>query len=341
MAGESAEGPPVPLNQTASVDVDQALKNAGVPGLDLKARQDVNDVLKNAEVKPEIFGGMENDPRIGTIKEELTGAWELLHGSRFDKDGVLRGAYQDYIFGNPADLKQDKKPVSLDDRAKQVFRERFPDDARTYDEQEKIRVYDNPNQDPALKSVEEEILRRTNTDPEVSQARTNYGQVWTKVHGRFSMNAWNNFTRQYPEKAAAYKDRFGPLQQVFEGQERLRHYQEQQSQVASNRAQGLEGSGNYQAGITGGLSIQPDISEVTPEQPERFDPTILLRTESIAVDDFFNLDRDNIYGTLHTLAGIHRDPKIRERAQRIIDLIMGGKENYLQKYPGSTTINFL
>lgn len=165
------------------------------------------------------------------------------------------------------------------------------------------------------------------------------------------MKAWDDFTRQYPEKAAAYKDRFRPLQQTFEGQERLRRYQEQKAQLTSNRAQGLEGSSASQSGATGGgLSLPPDIGETiqeppvqpqtSPEQSRQFDPTILLKTENVGVDDFFNLDRDEVYGTLHKLAGIHPDQKVREKAQKIIDLIFAGKESYLQNNPGSTTINF-
>lgn len=175
MPGEAAEGQPAPINNSFKTQTEGVLEKAGV-------NPDPRSGLSNEVVGGLTIEGMENDPRISTIKQELTRAWELLHGSRFDKAGILSGDFQEYIYGNPADLKQGKNPASLDDRAKQVFRERFPDDARAYDEQEKVKIYDDPNQDPSLKSVEEEILRRTNTDPEVNQARTKYGEVWTRVH---------------------------------------------------------------------------------------------------------------------------------------------------------------
>ncbi len=296
--------------------------------------------------------GMENDPKIETIKQELTGAWELLHGSRYDKDGVLRGDYQDFLFGNPADARAGKKTLSLDDRAKQVFRERFSDDARAYDEREKVRIYDDLNQDPALKAVETEISRRTNTDSEVAQARAHYGEVWNKVYGLHSMNAWRNFATDYPEKATGYKDKFPPIQQVFEGQERLRQYQEEQTQSVSNRSQGLEGNGTNQPGVPGGLSLPPDIGTTTQEaapanapkpqqeQPQQFDPTALLSAESMSVDDFYGLNGEQVYNSLRGIAATHHDENIRRKAQKILDLTEFGKDNFLKNNPGATSIDF-
>lgn len=44
-------GQPAPLNPQARADVNEALKNAGVPGLDAKARQDIDDALVAGKVE--------------------------------------------------------------------------------------------------------------------------------------------------------------------------------------------------------------------------------------------------------------------------------------------------
>lgn len=318
-SGPGAEGQPAPLNPQARADVNDALRNAGVAGLDPKAGVNT-DVIGKLSIE-----GLEDDPRIGQIKKELTDGWELLHRSRFDKNGVLRGDFQDYVYGNPADQREGKKPVSLEDRAKRVFEERFPGDAKAYAEKEKTRIYEDPNQDPALKLVEEEILRRTNTDLEVTQAKTKYGEVWAKVLGRFSMSAWNDFTRQYPDKAAAYKDKFQPLQQTFEGQERLRQFREQQAQAEA----------------IGGLAMPLPDESVRSEQPQPFDPSILLSKDSISLDEFFGLDRDQVYGSMHRIAGTANNESMRKKAQHIIDLLYQGKDDFLKNNQGATNINLI
>lgn len=85
-------------------------------------------------------------------------------------------------------------------------------------EQEKTKIYDRPEDDPAFVKFQEEITRATNIDTEAArqgqvgaiaqgEANSNYSNYWTRQNIRISMQRWNEFVRSYPEKAQAYGDK--------------------------------------------------------------------------------------------------------------------------------------
>ncbi len=345
-SGPGAEGQPAPLSPQARTDINAALKNAGVQGLDYSAKQDISAALSNASAEnltgssppfmenpgksapknerrrivnkgalPEdgqVMGGlaiegMGNDPRIERIKQELTEAWELLHGSRYGQDGVLRGDYQDYIFGNPADLKAGKRPTSLDDRVKQVFRERFPEDAKAYEERGKI--YEDPNKDPAIQAIEAQILQAANSDAEVNRARADYVNTWNNTYRRFSHEAWVNFVRLYPEKANAYRNKFAPLQQITGG-------------MAIPSEPSVTSTPTVFPTDTSRISPAPNPETSSPAQPsseqqKTLDLTTLMTADTVGIDDFFALDKDKTYNNARRLV-VHHDSKTRDRAQKFL-----------------------
>jgi len=54
------------------------------------------------------------------------------------------------------------------------------------------------------------------------------------------MQQWDNFLSRYPEKAAAYRDKFEQIQRAFEGQERLRQYREQRERAERERVKTID-----------------------------------------------------------------------------------------------------
>ena len=192
--------------------------------------------------KPELAEGLEKDPRIDAIKNELTSEWKSAHGSEYDERGVLSAEYQNFLFGDPSDWRRGKEPISLNKRAEQRFAERFPDDTKKYAEQEKKRAYENPADDPAIKEVEKNIARITNKDHDEEMQRENAtgGQsmgIWNKNFNRVFRQQWENFLTLYPEKAAAYREKFEPIKGAFEREERWQKIQEERAAVARSMEQ--------------------------------------------------------------------------------------------------------
>jgi hypothetical protein len=193
-------------------------------------------------LKTELAEGLEKDPRFEAIKKELIEHWKQSTGKDiFSPEG------QDFLFGDPTAWKRGERPITIEERAQRVFAERFPEDAKRYAEKEKTRVYENPADDPAIKEVEETIIRITNRKVkqieegmwgEAAAKRASgmgYGDTWREVFIMEEMRAWDNFLWQYPEKAQAYRDTFEPIKRAFEGQERLRQYREQRESEERER----------------------------------------------------------------------------------------------------------
>lgn len=123
--------------------------------------------------------------------------------------------------------------------------------------------------------------------------------------------------------------------------------------LVSNRAQGSEsnGGGTNQPGVTGGLSILPDIDEVSPrpavqsqlasEQSRQLDPIALLDMESMPLDEFFSLDRYQVYAGLHSLQSLPHGNPAREKALKILLLLEEGKERFSKENPGLEQVNFV
>ncbi len=330
--GPVPEGQPAPLNPQARTEINQSLKAAGVSGLDYQAKQDINESLASASadnLTSRFPPPLENPtkkplktPKWDWLKDKMVGGLaDPKLGKPTNKADVIGGLAINGIDNDPRmDAIKQELSADYNEQAKQIFKERFPEDAEAYDRQAKI--YENPNEDPAIQVIEEEIKRAANNDPEVAKARTDYVDTWNNTYKRFSQEAWINFARLYPDKAAAYKDKFPPLQQLTSGLT----ISPEPSSTPIQPTPTLRPEGSPQSSV---------------EQP-KLDLSTLIAADNVKVDDFFGLGKDQLdelYINVSRLA-VHNDMKIREKAQKIREIIEMGKEVYLQKNPGTDTINF-
>ncbi|MDB5266641.1 MAG: hypothetical protein JWN89_456 [Parcubacteria group bacterium] len=87
-------------------------------------------------------------------------------------------------------------------------------------EQERVRIYDRPEADPAIQALEAEILMKTNTDPAVQNSQRSGmdsgNTMWNRVNFRVTMHSYNKFVSAYPEKAAAYASSNKEIQAALE-----------------------------------------------------------------------------------------------------------------------------
>lgn len=167
------------------------------------------DDLRTQEAQKDAIGtpaeGMDLDPRYQVIAEELKQKWLQEHPGQ----DFLTEAGQNYNLGYMN--SRDANLPTLKTDANKLFRERYPQDAQAYDTKENTRIYERPEVDPQVREYEDNILKRTNFDPQVRNANAssgidNYGNIWARVHGRESINQWSNFATLYPEKAKAYAE---------------------------------------------------------------------------------------------------------------------------------------
>ncbi|HOX41086.1 MAG TPA: hypothetical protein PK263_02745 [bacterium] len=157
---------------------------------------------------------LEEDKRYLAIKAEISSA-------AAESNGVLSPQHQDVLFGDPTAFQRGEKPRDLDQRAQQLFAERYPDAASQYLAAERTRVYDSINGDPAFQALGEETTRITNQD--LAQARSgDWGQAAAaeanspsrhsglsqRVSNRVEFQQLRDFVKTYPEKAAGYAVRW-------------------------------------------------------------------------------------------------------------------------------------
>lgn len=203
---------------------------------------------KTPEVaKPELAEGIDKGPRVEAIRTELIESWKQSNGQ-----DILSAEGQDFLFGDPTALKRGERPMTAEQRAQKVFAERSSEDAQAHAEKEKTRIYENPADDPAIRELEENIIRITNQDVAQTQkgmwgeavaketSGMGYRGVWDRNFNRVNMQQWDNFLSRYPEKAAAYREKFEPIKRAFERQERLQQYHEQQERQERERVKTID-----------------------------------------------------------------------------------------------------
>lgn len=209
------------------------------------------DGVLAAEMEKPIIGtpaeGLDLDPRYQGIKKELEQKWAQEHPGK----DFLSDEGQDYHLGY-IDPKDRHLPTLKSDTDK-LFRERYPADAQSYDIKEKTRIYDSPSSDPAIRQVDEDILKATKLDSQVQNANSargidSFGNVWDRVHARESIHRWDSFIDQYPEKAKAYADKgYVELQRAFAGRERVKQYREQQQRAEAVKPKTLDNDATFRA----------------------------------------------------------------------------------------------
>jgi len=171
-----------------------------------------------APIEPEnkLAEGIKDDPRMGSIRDEMVSQWQQQNGSEWTtnaRGGLdLRSDFQDWMYGSNEQWAHGGKPPTLDSRTEEEFRKRFPEDAATYDQMEKVRIYDRPDLDPAISRLQSEVIKQTNTDSDVNRALDtgrgrfgeSFGEVWDRANTRATVMAYRRFITDYPEKAQAY-----------------------------------------------------------------------------------------------------------------------------------------
>lgn len=91
--------------------------------------------------------------------------------------------------------------------------------------------------------------------------------------------------------------------------------------------------------ITGDTSYG-DLSggEMPGKSENDFDYLSLLNLQSMDVNDFFNLDKDEVYRSLKGLNILPADNERKIKYMKIMDRLFEGKESYLENNPGSTSV---
>lgn len=187
-----------------------------------------------APVEPEnrLAEGIKEDPRMSGIRDELVSGWQQQNGSEWttnSRGGLdLRPDFQDWMYGSNEQWANGGKPPTLDSRTEEEFRKRFPEDAATYDQMERVRVYDRPDLDPAISRLQSEVIKQTNTDAEVNRALDtgrgrfgeSFGEVWDRANTRATVMAYRRFITDYPEKAQAYAAHNPMIKRLLESQNR-------------------------------------------------------------------------------------------------------------------------
>jgi hypothetical protein len=229
--------------------------------------------IKKPEIKSveeqKLAESLEKDSRFIKIQEELIANWEKTNGDRYDEQGLLKGEFQDLLFGNPTDWYRGGKPTTIEEKAQKIFAERFPEDAKKYAEIERKKTYENPADDPAIRETEESIIKLTNKKLMEWGKRglKGVGWDWRSAYIDVSMSEWSRFLDKYPEKAEAYRDKFENIKRAFERKKEKEEIEKKKREEASFSIPDelfRKGKvGNEQEVIS-----QQDTREFTPKNPD-------------------------------------------------------------------------
>lgn len=224
------------------------------------------DTAQSQEIRGTPAEGMDMDPRYDAIKKELEEKWLRNHPGK----DLLSYEGQNYRLGHVAPGERDLPTLTSD--ANKVFRERYSTDAAAYDSKERSRVYEDPKSDPALRQVEDDILLAANSDQRVRDANSTAGidshsNIWREVYGRESVNAWDRFILQYPDKAREYAQKgHGQIQEALTRREQIQQIQAEQ---ASRQAQSPDAPVSQEPGVSGAeAGSSPDRTQQANAQTE-------------------------------------------------------------------------
>lgn len=105
---------------------------------------------------------------------------------------------------------------------------------------ESKRIYEEPHLDPLIRTAQDRIVTNTNLDPRVMSALKSgsadeYRMLWYQENEAQNRHEWDDFARNYPEKAAAYAEKHQGIKAALE--EIKRQEQTQQQAQTSGRVQ--------------------------------------------------------------------------------------------------------
>lgn len=162
---------------------------------------------------------MADDPRFKKVENELVKAWEKTNGSRF-KDDDLRPEFIAFVNGGAGE-------ASLEEKAKVRFAEKYSEVAKAYQDQERVRVYPEAKDDPAVQKVEQEISGVFTAEladykigrwGEVAAKAANDPDGEQRLQNNIIADFWLRFITAYPEKAEGYKDKIEGIRAALESQ---------------------------------------------------------------------------------------------------------------------------
>ena len=241
---------------------------------------------KITEGKDVLAESLETDPRLKDIQDKMIKEWELANGKP-----ILSFEGQNFMFGDVAAYGRGEKTVTLYQKAREEFARQFPSEAKMYAEKESVRIYSDPNEDPAIRKVKEEIddnvakeigrILSGKSDPlSFREAKIDLGDTRERAHIYAQMQAYKKFIEQYPEKAKAYAVTIEPIARA------LRNKQEKeagQRRQAARRAAAQEAETAPTQSTT---ETDESINEIEVPDAEELKDENYLSGETIGLKDF-------------------------------------------------------
>lgn len=164
-----------------------------------------------------IFDRVDLDPRFRQIRQEEISAWVKENGSIWEDEEkqIFKNEFLTFVFGDPNEISDGKKPKSLNDRVLEQFKKENPQKYEQY----VAKIYDNPADDPEFVRIEEQIQDRANTAfEEAVQGKEIKDPIslWREFYAKESIKGWTDFLKESPKKAESYKDSYTPLSYAYE-----------------------------------------------------------------------------------------------------------------------------
>jgi len=159
---------------------------------------------------------LEDDPRYKKIVEDLALS-RLKEGDMAEFNEKFSGEVSPEGYLLDRDEKEtDLKPseiayLSFEDTqlAKIQFERSYPQEAKDYEEKEASRIYDNPEKDPLFFLSMIEINAKTNSlcSERYPNDLKKQQEEWLAIKSEVSAPYWEEFAKEYPEKAKAYAEK--------------------------------------------------------------------------------------------------------------------------------------
>lgn len=218
---------------------------------------------------------LENDQRYKDLIQEASRDYLRSEDSDFlkregytwdDKNNLIDKKGQIDVF--PSMLVGSKGWGQVERMARDEFSERHGPDSGIYAEREKVRIYEDPDRDPAYKEVEKEILKKANSDrqstPKLWQnlGRDDYERLAIRNEQLASEAFWGKFVSEYPEKAAAYAAKNESIAKELSRREKQKIASEQVA--AESKQNQHEKDEERRREILRSLNAHQDVVEVSP-----------------------------------------------------------------------------
>ncbi|MDP2671457.1 MAG: hypothetical protein Q8P13_03285 [bacterium] len=183
--------------------------------------------------------GKEKEP-VGQDEERLLSLMKEKSGPNEDPEETLQTIAEFLKKERGKAGPEEPKSAEVEHSETSSFAERLQE----IREKEKVKIYEDPRQDPAVQEIEREIGRLTakyDEDRDRYHARTsdtNFDYRQDRQLAEF--RTWESFTRRFPEKTQAYRDKVPQIEDAIGRiEERDQAYQEkkQKEQRAENQRQ--------------------------------------------------------------------------------------------------------